>query len=219
MSVRGNKERCPLCGNILSDVKDTDPQDINPQNEIYPDVPPFYQRHIAIRIMAFISVVAIVVGFVVHKIFPSKTNWPMFELLGIISMWITLIVVLRKRHNIPKNIMWLVLIVSVLSVIWDWRTGGIGWSLDFVIPIVSVSAMFVMYVTAKIMNVSVSGYIAYFLLAALFGIIPIIFLLLDLINIIYPSIICVAVSIIFLAAILIFQGENIKAELVKKMHV
>ena len=188
-------------------------KDADPQQEIYPDIPPFYERHMAIRIMAFISVVALVAGFVIHNIFPSEVNWPMYEVLGLISMWVSLIVVLRKRHNIPKNIMWLVLIVSVLSVIWDWRTGSKGWSLDFVIPIVSASAMIVMYVTAKIMNLSVGDYVAYFLLAALFGIIPVIFILLDLINMIYPSVICVAVSIIFLSAIIIFQGENIKAEL------
>ena len=91
--------------------------------------------------------------------------------------------------------------------------------MDYVIPIVSVSAMFVMYVTAKIMNLSVNDYIAYFLLDALFGIIPIIFILLGWINVIYPSAICVAVSIIFLSAIIIFQGENIKAELSKRMHL
>ncbi len=187
--------------------------------EVYPDIPPFYERHIAIRIMAFISIVAIVAGFVIHNIFPTRINWPLFELFGIVSMWIGLIVVLRKRHNIPKNIMWLVLIVSLLSIFWDWRTGSRGWALDFVIPIVSVSAMFIMYVTAKIMKLSINDYIAYFLLDALFGIIPIIFILMGWISVIYPSVICVAVSIIFLSAIMIFQGENIKAELSKRMHV
>ena len=189
------------------------------QEEVYPDIPPFYERHIAIRIMAFISIVAIVAGFVIHNIFPTRINWPLFELFGIVSMWIGLIVVLRKRHNIPKNIMWLVLTVSLLSIFWDWRTGSGGWALEYVIPIVSVSAMFVMYVTAKIMNLGANDYIAYFLLDALFGIIPIIFILLGWINVIYPSVICVAVSIIFLSAILIFQGENIKAELSKRMHL
>jgi hypothetical protein len=194
-------------------------EDIIKEEEVYPDIPPLYERHIAIRIMAFISVVAIVAGFVIHNIFPTRINWPMFELFGIVSMWIGLIVVLRKRHNIPKNIMWLVLIVSLLSIFWDWRTGSVGWALDYVIPIVSVSAMFVMYVTAKIMNLGANDYIAYFLLDALFGIIPVIFILLGWINVIYPSVICVAVSIIFLSAILIFQGENIKAELSKRMHL
>ncbi|HCS74902.1 MAG TPA: hypothetical protein DIW17_13635 [Clostridiales bacterium] len=50
-------------------------KDADPQQEIYPDIPPFYERHMAIRIMAFISVVALVAGFVIHNIFPSEVNW------------------------------------------------------------------------------------------------------------------------------------------------
>ena len=177
--------------------------------------------------MAFISIVTIVASFAVYNIFPSivyniipsNVNWPIFELFGLLSMWLSFIVVIRKRHNITKNIMWQVIVVSVLSVIWDWRIGWRGWSIDYVIPITCVVAMIVMYVTAKVLKLSARDYISYFLLDGLFGIIPIIFILLDLINAYYPSVICVAGSIIFLSAILIFQGENIKMELVKKMHI
>ena len=191
----------------------------NAQVELYPEIPPAYERHLAIRIMVFISIVTVVASFAIYKIFSLDVNWPLFVVFGLLSMWLSLIVVLRKKHNITKNIMWQVIIVSMLSVIWDWKTGSRGWSLDYVIPILCVAAMLVMYVTAKIMKLSVRDYIAYFLLDGLFGIIPIIFILLDLINVFYPSAICVAMSIIFLSAILIFQGENIKIELDKRMHI
>ena len=169
--------------------------------------------------MAFISIVAIVASFVVYKIFPSNVNWPIFVLLGLISMWLSLIVVIRKRHNITKNIMWQVMIVSLLSVFWDWRTGSRGWSLDYVIPILCVAAILVMYVTAKVMKLSIRDYIAYFFLDGLFGIIPSIFILFDLVKVWYPSAICVAMSIIFPSGIVIFQGENIRHELNKRMHI
>ncbi len=214
MSIKGNRNKCPLCGNILPGDDDADVQ-----VEIYPEIPPAYERHLAMRIMVFISIVTIVASFVVYKILPSEVNWPMFVVLGLISMWLSLIVVKRKRHNITKNIMWQVILVSLLSVIWDWRTGSRGWSLDYVIPILCVAAMFVMYVTAKVMKLRIRDYIAYFLLDGLFGIIPIMFIIFDLVNVWYPSAVCVGMSIIFLSAILIFQGENIKNELDKRMHI
>jgi len=222
MYIRGNKSECPLCRNTLPDDGN-----INAQDEIYPEIPPAFERHLAVRIMAFITIVTIVASFVVYNIFPSVVNkilppdinWPIFEVFALLSMWLSFIVVMRKRHNITKNIMWQVIVVSVLSVIWDWRTGCRGWSLDYVIPITCVVAMLVMYVTAKVLKLSARDYIAYFLLDGLFGILPIIFILFDLINVFYPSAICVAVSIIFLSAILIFQGENIKMELIKRMHI
>ncbi len=204
-----------MCANILPGKSESD----GFQKDIYPRIPPSYQRHLTIQIMAFISIAAVVISFSVYKMFPSELNWPMFELFGLISMWISLIVVLRKRRNIAKTIMWQVVIVSGLSILWDWRTGYRGWSLDYVIPTICVSAMLVMYVTAKVMNLSVRDYIAYMLLDGLLGIIPVIFILLELVDVLYPSVICVALSIIFLSAIIIFQGENIKIELTKRLHI
>lgn len=195
------------------------PDDHNVQPEIYPEIPPAYERHMAMRIMVFISIVTIVASFIIHKIFPTNVNWPMFVVLGLVSMWLSLIVVIRKKYNITKNIMWQVIVVSMLSVIWDWRTGSRGWSLDYIIPIICVAAMGVMYVTAKVMKLRVRDYIAYFLLDGLLGIVPVIFIMFDLVHIWYPSAVCVAMSIIFLSAIIIFQGENIKNELVKRMHI
>lgn len=212
--IRGNTRKCQLCGNILTADSCEDKQ-----QEVYPRIPPAYERHLAVRIMLFISIVAIVVNFAVYIMFPISIKWPVFVVFGLLSMWISLIMVIRKRHNIPKNIMWQVTIALVLSIFWDWRTGWRGWSLDYVTPIVCIAAMLVMYVTAKIMKLSIRDYIIYSLIDGLFGIIPILFILLNWVNVYYPSIICVGTSIIFLSAIFIFQGENIKIELDKRMHI
>jgi len=211
--IRGNKEFCPLCGNSLP------AGDGSAQKEVYPEIPPFYERHVAVRIMAFISIAAVVTSFAVYMIFPASVNWPLLAVFGILSMWLSLVVVIRKRHNMPKTIMWQVTVASALSVFWDWETGWKGWSLEYFIPIACVTAMLVMYVTAKIMKLSVRDYIAYALLNGLFGIVPILFILLDWIEVYHASIVCIALSIIFISAIFIFQGENIKEELNKRMHI
>lgn len=210
--IRDSKEKCPLCGNIL-------PEDGRRDNDIYPVIRPSFERHFVIRILVFISIVAIVASYVVYEMLPTSINWPMFVIFGLLSMWLSLSEVLRKRNNITKSIMWQVLIVSLLTILWDWRIGWRGWSLDYAVPMLCVTGILVMYLTAKIMRLSARNYVSYFLLGGLFGIIPVLFILFDLVNVAYPSMISVAASIIFLSAILIFQGENIKAELQKKMHI
>ena len=212
--IRDGKNKCPLCGNILSQ-KDNE----NKEEAIYPEIPPSYERHLAIRILIFISVVAVVISYIIYSLFPTKVNWPMLVLLGIASMWLSITYVLRKRSNITKTIMWQVVIMSLLSILWDWKIGWRGWSLDYAIPFLCIAAIIVMYVTAKAMRLGTGYYIAYFLLGGLFGIIPGLFILLDLVKVNYPSIISVAVSIIFLSAIIIFQGEKILSELQKRMHI
>ena len=46
----------------------------------------------------------------------------------------SLSVAYTKRRNILKNEMWQLLLVTVLSIIWDHLTGWRGWSLDFIFP-------------------------------------------------------------------------------------
>lgn len=212
VTIRGNKKRCPLCKNMIA-------ADDNDTKKIYPNIPLVYERHLVIRILLFITIVTIVVSFAVYRLVPSNVNWPIFVLLGLLSMWLSIALVLRKRNNMTKNMMWLVTLTAALSILWDWRIGWRGWSLDYVIPAVSVAAICAMYVTAKVMKLSARDYIIYFLLGGLFGIIPVLFILFNWLNVLYPSIICVSVSIIFLSAILLFQGDNIKSELDKKMHI
>lgn len=212
VKIRGSMDNCPLCGNVIEKHND----DIE---EVFPKIPPEYESHLAMKIMVFVSIVVIVASYVVYILIPSNINWPIFVVFGLISMWLSLIMVIKKRHNIPKNILWQVTLVTLLSLFWDWKTGWRGWSIDFVVPITYVLATCVMFITAKIMHLKTRDYLIYSLLGSFFGIIPVIFLLIGWIKIFLPTLICVAISIIFLAAIFIFQGENIRNELHRKMHI
>lgn len=210
--LRGNRKKCPLCQNTLMKSGDD-------SEEVFPEIPVTYQNNVIIRLLIFLSISIIAISFAVNAMFPTMVNWSMLVISGILCMWISLGVVIKKRNNIPKSILWQVAIISILAVIWDWRTGWKGWSIDFVIPIVYVVAMIVMYVTAKIMHLSVRSYIIYLLMDGIFGIIPVAFFLLDILKYRYPSIICATLSIISVSAIIIFEGENIKEELNKRMHL
>lgn len=211
--IREEPEKCTLCGNILDEKIDGESE------KIFPEIPPFYESRLALKIMIFISIVALVVSFGINMIFPSSVNWPMLFMFAVISIWTGLIIIVQKRYHIPKKILWQVIIVSTLSVFWDYKTGWRGWSLDYLIPIACVSAMIIMYVTAKIMRLSIRNYITYIFLSGIFGIIPVIFIKFNLVSTVYPSIISIGFSIILLSAIIIFQGREIKEEIIKRMHI
>ena len=211
--IREERDKCVLCENILEEGLK------GKSEEVFPEIAPFYKSHLAFKIMLFISIVALVVSFAINMIFPSSINWPILFMFAVISIWVGLIIIVQKRYHIPKKIVWQVIIISLLAVFWDYKTGWRGWSLDYVIPIACVSAMIIMYVTAKIMHLSTSDYITYILLDGFFGIIPVLFIFFDLVNVNYPSIISIGFSIISLSAIFIFQGREIKAEITKRMHI
>lgn len=211
--IREEAEKCVLCENRLEEELEGKTEDI------YPDIPPFYESHLAYKIMIFISIVALVVSFAINMIFPSRINWPILFMFAVISIWVGVIIIVQKRYHIAKKIVWQTIIISILAVFWDYKTGWRGWSLDYIIPIACVSAMIIMYVTAKIMKLSISDYITYIFLSGIFGIVPVIFLIFNLVDVIFPSIISIGSSIIMLSAILIFQGREIKLEITKRMHI
>lgn len=211
--IRENHKRCILCENILEDI-------LEGENEgVYPEIPPFYESHLALKIMIFISIAALVISFGINTIFLSDVNWPILFMFAVISIWLGLINILQKRYHVPKKIVWQVIIVSILAVFWDYKIGWKGWSIDYVIPIACVSAMIIMYVTAKIMKLSIRDYITYAFIDGIFGILPVVFIFFDLVNVVYPSIISIGFSILSLSAIFIFQGKEIKAEINRRMHI
>ncbi len=95
VKIRGNKERCPLCKNMLS-------ADNSNGMRIYPQIPLGYDRHLVMRMLVFMSIVALVVSFTVYMLVPADINLPIFTFLGLLSMWLSIILVLRKRNNITK---------------------------------------------------------------------------------------------------------------------
>lgn len=145
--------------------------------------------------------------------FTQSGWWSLFVLGGIACLWISLYFIIQKRANISKTITYQVILISLFSVVWDALTGWRGWSIDYVIPIVCASSMLTVGIITKVKKVPKEDYMIYFVLEALFGIIPIIFFLTGILNTVYPSLICIALSLIFFAALFIFTGPSIIAEL------
>lgn len=213
VTVTGAKERCPLCHNPLSGEP-------APETEVYPQLPPpRYSLHLLNKLVSLSAVVAIVVCLAVNWMFPSSGWWSLFASAGIISVWITTAVGISQRRNIIKNITWQLFLLSAFTVLMDLLVGWRGWSLDYVLPCLCVASMASMIVLSLAMHMPPNEYLFNLVLAAVYGVVPVIFLVTGLVNVIYPSIICAACSVIIVASLCIFEGGSIQRELKKKFHI
>jgi len=195
-------------------------EDDGVSEEVFPVIPTIYQEfNLFIRLMILISISIIVISFAVNFIFTRESRWSLLVAAAVACMWVSLFFIIRKKNNILKTIVWQVVILSILSVLWDRSMGWMGWSLDYVIPAICVGAMIVMAVSAKLLKIGVQDLIIYMFVDGIFGFVPIIFILLGKLRVTFPSVICVAASAISLSALIIFQGDNIKAELKRRMHI
>lgn len=213
VTVKGNNHVCPLCGGILQEPVDN-------EGEVFPHIPTIYQEfNIFIRLMILISIAIVVISFAINIIFTRESEWSILVAASVLCMWISLFFIIRKKNNIPKTIIWQVGVIGVLSVLWDYSMGWRAWSIDYVIPSVCVIAMIVMAIAAKILKIGVRELIIYLLVDGIFGFVPIIFIIFGGLNVIYPSVICVTASALSLSALILFEGDNMKTELNKRMHI
>ncbi len=72
---------------------------------------------------------------------------------------------------------------------------------------------------ALFMKQRLEEFMIYLILDGLLGLAPLIFLLLGWLRVIYPSVICVSVSILSLAALFSFAPDELKTELKKRLHL
>lgn len=227
VAVMGKRKFCPLCENELTDQAAGIPEDsvtvrvasMNGDSERYPLIPSVYRAHnMFLRILSFISVVLIVIGFTLNRLISPDYWWSLYVAGGVVCLWLAVQLAVHKRKNISKNLLYQFTLISAVCVIWDLATGFKGWSLDFVIPILCLSMMTAMLVINRIMRLKLADYMIYAILGAGFGILPVIFLCTGLIRFRIPSMLCVASSVIFLAALFIFRGEKMVPELKRRLH-
>lgn len=151
VSVTGQRSRCPLCQSVLRDEGE-------PYEEVFPVIPTVYNRfQFFFKLLIFASAVLGIVSAVINLLLPQSGVWSLFVLGGIGCLWVFLFIAVRKRNNIPKNILWQVAVTILFCLLWDLFTGWHGWSVDYVVPSICVAAMAALAVTAKVFRLVVGG--------------------------------------------------------------
>ena len=173
------------------------------------------------KIFSFLCIVAVVAAVSVDYLNASEPiHLSLLVSGGVLSMWLALAMGFYKRHNLLKNAMWQLLIITIGCFIWDGATGWRGWSVDFVLPIVGVIIQVSMVIISRIFYRLAKDYMIYFIMAAGYSIIlPFILLLTGAVKVAVPTVICIGFSVILLAALIIFKGREFREEMEKKFHV
>ncbi|HEY4536719.1 MAG TPA: DUF6320 domain-containing protein [Enteractinococcus sp.] len=213
VEIAGDWTRCPLCGEPTKGHATPSP---------FPTVALNFSRRHIFRLL-FIGSLVIIVGSFAVQLFlghgPAEFGALRSVWLGVVTMWLVAVVAVRKRRNVAKSIVYLVLLVGLLSLYWDYLTGWQGWSLNYAIPIVCGSSILALLITVWSMRMEVGNYIIYSGMTILLGLLPIAFLVFGWVTTTLPSAICVAVGVIGLVVIQVYRGAEVRHELAKRLHL
>lgn len=82
------------------------------------------------KVYSFLCLVLATAMVVTDLNFHPRIRWTWFTAGGVATMWIASSIGFFKRYNLLKNVMWQLLIGSIICFIWDGFTGWHGWSAD-----------------------------------------------------------------------------------------
>ncbi len=211
--VIGSPFCCPLCQGPLTGETDG-------TGDAYPDIPFAGGGHqMLFRLLALGTVVAVVVCIAVLLCLPEHWVAALSGIAGLASGWLTVGIAVKKRGRPLKAVFWQVCVLSILVLAWDHGTGWRGWSLNYVLPILYTCTMLAMAVIARFLHLRSPDYLLYLLMNILLGLIPLVLLLRGVLRAVYPAVICAAVSVIFLAILILFEGPALKDELLRRLHL
>ncbi|WP_166979672.1 DUF6320 domain-containing protein [Paramicrobacterium fandaimingii] len=213
VDIEGAWVRCPLCGTAVAGEATPSP---------LPSIPLTFSRRRVVRVLFFTSLAVILASFAAQLLFSHElTGLGMIRSvwLGLSAMWLVVLMAVRKRRNLAKSTVYLVVIVGLICVYWDYLSGWPGWSVTYAIPILCASSIVALLITVRLMRIETSEHVVYSVLTVLLGLAPIGFLAFGWVTNALPSIICGGLSLIVLALLQLVGGRTVRHELGKRLHV
>ena len=172
------------------------------------------------KIYSFLCIALVAVMLVTDWNFHPQVRWTLFTAGGVATMWIASSIGFFKRYNLLKNVMWQLFIGTIICFLWDVLTGWHSWSVDLVLPIMSVATLAAMFVIAKVQKSPVREYLIYEIMAAGYGLIlPVILLLCKAVKNSTVSMFGALTCFLFLVGVILFKGKEFKEEMHKNLHV
>ncbi len=172
------------------------------------------------KIYSFLCIALVAVMLVTDWNFHPQVRWTLFTAGGVATMWIASSIGFFKRYNLLKNVMWQLFIGTIICFLWDVLTGWHSWSVDLVLPIMSVATLAAMFVIAKVQKSPVREYLIYEIMAAGYGLIlPVLLLLCKAVKNPTVSMFGALTCFLFLVGVILFKGKEFKEEMHKNLHV
>lgn len=208
--IRGDWRTCPLC---------RAPLQVGPTASTapWPDVPLRFDRRVWIKIVMLVSV--LIIGGTLGAIVFIPVAWVRLMVMGFAALWLVALITIRKRRNVAKTIVYLVVAACGLCLYADFLSGWHAWSTTFVIPIVCSVSIIAVLVAVRIARMRRGEYLVYSWLTLLFSVVPALFLAFGWVHHTLPSWISVAMGISMLVWMQLFHGAEVEHEVKKRLNV
>lgn len=210
VEIVGEWSACPLCQGTLDGAPVASP---------HPDVPLRYDVRRLLMWLAGVSLLLVVGSLVAVQFFRGPISGFRLVWFALVSVWLVVLTVVRKRRNVAKMIVYTVTVGSLLTLYADHLRGWEGWSVDWVIPILCSSAIVAVFVAVRIARMEPADFIIYLWSTVVMGMLPAIPLALGWTGYDLPSWISIILAGVALLFVCTLHSGATGAELRKRLSI
>lgn len=218
VKLTGERRVCPLCGRKLEDGEHVTEESY----EIFPQVPVKFTYDLIFKITTFVGILAIIIINIINYVFIPHLAIYLPLTLGVICGWTIINVGFVQRKNIPKNIMYEAVIGVLVCILWDHATGWRGWSIGYVLPVVSASLCVFYFVMGIADTRRLATYAGYFMISVIGIAVTAVLMYLGFFEgtvAQYFAVISVGIGLTLLLAQIVFRGRRFFSELHRWIHM
>ena len=136
IDIVDDTQECPLCHGVLDGENNSE----DFVSVTYPNVAEILKLPIlVIRIVIFASVIVLAATMIINYITFDGVYWSAIVAVGLFYGCFTLVLLLKERKSLQRNIQIQMWMVIILSVVMDYLLDFRGWSLKYAIPITVVA--------------------------------------------------------------------------------
>lgn len=212
VNIVSNTHTCPLCKNEIK--KEGKAEDV------FPVIPTIHKGHgLFLKILALIFVASSVICVVVNLMVSKRLSWSLVVAAAISCVALTIALAIRKRHNFARLTFSEYVLIVVGAITWDYFTGWHLWSLNYVLPLVSMLFIYISFVLRMFFPYQLRNYFMNIIFACIVGLIPGLLLLLNVTSVGWPAYVSAITSALMFSSLIVFDGKKIKKEIESRFHV
>lgn len=213
ISINEESVLCPLCKKELETTIKEGPERLYPKLEAIPSSYEFIRK-----LLIFISIVVCASSVFVNYVLDSSFLWYLIVITCVIYFWIAVSNVIRTNTNAAFKILFQVVCASALVTAIDYETGGHGWALSFVVPVIISFGTVSILILIFFNSTNWARYVLYQWMLAIFGFVPIVLYKTGLSKSFVASVITTVLAIISLTITIVFGDKTIKNEFKRRIH-
>lgn len=213
--VRVKNSTCPLCHRGIAYSSSTE------KNEYptYPTVNADKKGKIIAKVALFIAISLISVAFVINLLTPSHNLWFIYFVSIVFYVFITIYHTILSPSHIGGKILVQLVCLSGLLVWLTILSGGGKWALNYIVPFLVIAATLLITVITLRKRMSWRSYVGFILSMILIGFVPVLFYIVGIVTVLWPSIITALYSFLTLIGMLVFSDTTFKSELLRRFHL